>query len=124
MAEGFMKSLDPVLEVYSAGTKPASQVHTKAIQVMKEVGIDLSAHKPKPAEQFLAEPFDYVITVCDHAKATCPLFLGKVAHRLHISFDDPGDAIGTEEEVLQGFRRVRDEIIERFTDFFNTHVKK
>ncbi|MBM2842043.1 MAG: Arsenate reductase, partial [Bacteroidetes bacterium] len=89
MAEGFLKSLDSTLDVHSAGTVPARRVHPKAMLVMKEVGIDLSTASPKNVDQFLGQPFDYVITVCDHAKETCPVFTGKVKHRLHIGFDDP-----------------------------------
>ena len=119
MAEGFLKSFDSQLEVFSAGTKPASQVHPKAIQVMKERGIDLSSHHPKMVDQFLSESFDYVITVCDNAKETCPVFVGRVKHRLHIGFDDPAEARGTEEEILAEFRRVRDEIEHKFRTFYS-----
>jgi arsenate reductase len=114
MAEGFLKSFDPNLEVYSAGTHPASRVSSRAIQVMKEVGIDISQEYPKSVDQFLNDSFDYVITVCDHAKETCPAFSGKVTHRLHIGFDDPAEAFGTDEEVINEFRRVRDRIKEQF----------
>lgn len=110
MAEGFLQSLDPSWQVFSAGTKPAMHVHPTAIRVMQEAGIDLSGHTPKKVDQFLADSFDYVITVCDNAKETCPVFLGRVRHRLHIGFDDPADARGTEEQILREFRRVRDEI--------------
>jgi arsenate reductase len=114
MAEGFLKSFDPNLEVYSAGTHPASRVSSRAIQVMKEIGIDISQEYPKSVDQFLNDSFDYVITVCDHAKETCPAFSGKVTHRLHIGFDDPAEAFGTDEEVINEFRRVRDRIKEQF----------
>jgi arsenate reductase (thioredoxin) len=117
MAEGFLKHFDPTLEVYSAGTHPASRVHPRAIEIMKEVGIDISANAPKSVDQFLTLPFDYVITVCDHAKETCPLFTGNVSHRVHIGFDDPAEAVGTDEEVTAVFRRVRDEIKEAFRQF-------
>ena len=120
MAEGILKSFDSSLEVYSAGINPADKVNPKAIQVMKEIGINISSHKPKLVDQFLAKSFDYVITVCDHAKETCPFFTGKVSHRLHIGFDDPAEATGTEEEVLAVFRRVRDEIRIQFYKFY-TH---
>jgi arsenate reductase len=123
MAEGFMKSFDPSLEVYSAGTKPADKVHPKAIQVLKEVGIDLSKNYPKMVDQFLSDSFDYVITVCDNAKETCPFFTGKVAHRMHIGFDDPAEATGTEEEVLAMFRKVRDEIKREFYSFYSENLK-
>jgi len=114
MAEGFLKSFDSKLEVYSAGTQPAARVHPMAVAVMKEVGIDLSRSLPKRVDQFITQPFDYVITVCDHAKATCPVFTGKVKHRLHIGFDDPAEATGTEQEILATFRLVRDEIRNQF----------
>lgn len=122
MAEGFLKSFDPSLEVYSAGTDPSSQVHPKAIQVMWEVGIDISNGQPKKVDRFLHKPFDYVITVCDHAKETCPVFLGDVQHNLHIGFDDPAEATGTEEEILSEFRRIRDEIGERFQRFYDENL--
>jgi arsenate reductase len=120
MAEGFLKSFDPNLEVYSAGTHPASRVSSRAIQVMKEVGIDISQEYPKSVDQFLNDSFDYVITVCDHAKETCPAFSGKVTHRLHIGFDDPAEAFGTDEEVINEFRRVRDRIKEQFYKWHQT----
>jgi arsenate reductase len=117
MAEGFLKSFDATLEVYSAGTKPAQQVHPKAIQVMREVNIELASHKPKLVDQFLGDSFEYVITVCDHAKESCPVFTGSVKHRLHIGFEDPAEAAGTEEFVLAQFRRIRDEIAREFKAF-------
>jgi arsenate reductase len=123
MAEGFLRSLDPALEINSAGTNPAARVHPKAIAVMKEVGIDLSRAHPKSADRFIHRPFDYVITVCDHAKETCPVFTGKVMHRLHIGFDDPAEATGTEQEILATFRRVRDEIQNHFRQFYIEHLK-
>ena len=123
MAEGFLKSFDSALEVYSAGTAPSDQVHPKAVQVMQEVGIDLSKNYPKNVDQFLDMPFDYVITVCDHAKETCPVFSGQVKHRLHIGFEDPAEAIGTEEEILSVFRRVRDEIKDAFQQFYLQQIK-
>lgn len=118
MAEAFLKSFDDKLGVYSAGTNPASKVHPKAIQVMEEVGIDISANKTKTVEGFLKQSFDYVITVCDNAKETCPFFIGKVEHRLHMGFEDPADAVGTEKEVLSAFRKVRDEIRNQFHEFY------
>ncbi len=120
MAEGFLKSFHSTLQVFSAGTKAASRVHPKAIQVMNEIGIDLSKNFPKTVDQFLSESFDYVVTVCDNAKESCPVFFGNVKHRLHIGFDDPADATGTEEEILSVFRRVRDEIK---TDFFKFYTE-
>lgn len=124
MAEGFLKSFDPSLHVDSAGTKAALRVHPKAIQVMNEIGIDLGKNFPKTVERFLSEPFDYVITVCDNAKETCPVFIGNVKHRLHIGFDDPADATGTEEEILAVFRRVRGEIKRDLYRFYTENISK
>ncbi len=118
MAEGFLKSFDDGLEVYSAGTNPSSQVHPNAVQVMAEAGIDISGGYPKDVAQFIEKPFDYVITVCDNAKETCPVFMGEVEENLHIGFDDPAEATGTKEEILSEFRRIRDEIKERFGEFY------
>jgi len=119
MAEGFLRSFDSRLSVRSAGTNPAQRVHPLAVHVMSEIGIDLSAHAPKLVDQFLTESFDYVITVCDHAKETCPLFTGKVRRRLHLGFDDPAEATGTPDEVIAVFRRVRDEIRRDFHKLYN-----
>lgn len=123
MAEGFLKSFDPELEVFSAGTNPSSQVHPKAIEVMSEVAIDLSKNYPKHSDQFIKEELDYVITVCDNAKETCPVFLGKVGKQLHIGFQDPADATGTEEEILAVFRRIRDEIKSDFYEFYTKNLR-
>jgi arsenate reductase (thioredoxin) len=123
MAEGFLKSFDSKLDVFSAGTNPAPRISSRTIQVMKEIGIDISNGYPKSVDQFIGESFDYVITVCDHAKETCPVFTGTVGSRLHIGFDDPAMASGTEEEVLQLYRRVRDEIREQFNKFYNSTIK-
>jgi len=119
MAEGFLKSFDSCLEVYSAGTYPAKHVNQNAVTVMKEAGIDISGNTPKSVDLFLAEAFDYVITVCDNAKVACPLFTGKVKHRLHIGFDDPAEAAGNPEEVMFIYRKVRDEIREKFLEFYS-----
>jgi len=123
MAERILKSMDPEnLRVHSAGTHPAARVHPLAIEVMEEAGYDMSETYPKIIDDFLNRSFDYVITVCDHAKETCPVFLGNVRHRLHIGFDDPAEAQGTEEEVLAVFRRVRDEIKRDFEAFYAEHI--
>lgn len=123
MAEGFLKSFDENLEVYSAGTKPSTQVHPKAIQVMNEIGIDLSKNYPKHSDQFINDELDFVITVCDNAKESCPVFLGKVGKQLHIGFEDPADATGTEEEILRVFRRIRDKIKKDFYEFYLKEIK-
>lgn len=123
MAEGFLKSFDPELEVFSAGTAPAGEVHPKAVKVMGEIGIDLSAHRPQKVDEFLDKMFDYVITVCGHAQENCPIFIGLVRQQLHIGFDDPAEATGSEEEVLAEFRRIRDEIKERFFSFYQEQIQ-
>jgi len=122
IAEGVLKSLDPRLEVHSAGTHPAGIVHPKAVAVMKEIGVDISANRPKSVKEFLGHPFDYVITVCDDANETCPVFTGTVRHRLHIGFDDPSWARGSDEEVMAEFRRVRDEIIAGFGKLYRGKI--
>lgn len=123
MAESFLRSLDPRLEVWSAGTAPAAQVHPAAKQVMKEIGIDISQATPKSVSQFLGQSFDYVITVCDEADKNCPHFSGQVGKRLHVGFTDPAKAAGSEEEVLAVFRKVRDQIRSRFSDFYRHEVR-
>jgi arsenate reductase len=120
MAEGFLKSFDQKLEVRSAGTAPSDRVHPKAVEVMMEKGIDLSDHYPRKVDEFLDDAFDYVITVCGHAKENCPVFLGDVKQHLHIGFDDPAEATGTEEEIYGEFRRIRDEIHEKMRAFLTS----
>ena len=124
MAEGVLKSIDPSITVCSAGTNPAPQVHPKAIQVMAELGIDISGYAAKSVDQFLEADFDYVITVCDHTRETCPVFSGNVKQRLHIGFEDPAQATGNNEEILQIFRRVRDDIRDRFREFYQRHLSR
>jgi len=123
MAEGFLKSFDNNLDVYSAGTDPSDAVHPKAIQVMKEIGIDISKGYPKKVDQFLDDSFDFVITVCDNAKETCPIFIGDVKEQLHIGFEDPAEATGTEEEIRAEFRKIRDEIENDFREFYSFKLK-
>ena len=122
MAEGFLKSFDDKLEVHSAGTSPGARVHPLAIKVMKESGIDLSDHYPKNADEFLNQSFDYVITVCDRARESCPLFTGKVGKQLHMGFEDPAEAEGTAEEILNVFRKIRDEIRKDFYAFYQNSL--
>jgi arsenate reductase (thioredoxin) len=124
MAEGFLKSFDPGLDVASAGTYPARRVHPYAIQVMDEIGIDISSAYTKNVDEFIHDSFDYVITVCDHAKESCPVFRGKVDQRIHIGFRDPAAVFGTPEEVLAAFRSVRDEIKKRLFDFYISNIKR
>jgi len=123
MAEGFLKSLDENLEVYSAGTEPARQIHPKAVKVMGEAGIDIKTNYPKNVDEFLYQNFDFVITVCDDAREACPFFHGKVRIRLHIGFEDPARSTGTEEEILAVFRKVRDQISEEISRFYFFYIK-
>jgi arsenate reductase (thioredoxin) len=123
MAQGFLQSFDKNIEVSSAGTRPALTINQKAVEVMREAGIDISRHYPKPADQYVNDEWDYVITVCDQAKETCPVFLGKVKHRLHMSFEDPSLASGTPEFIDSEYRRVRDEIHEAFSELYNESIK-
>jgi len=118
MAEGLLRSFDDRLEVFSAGSKPAERVHPMAVRVMQEAGLDISNGYPKSVEEFLDQPFDYVITVCGNAREACPVFIGQVGQQLHIGFPDPADAEGTEEEVLEVFRASRDEIRKGFREFY------
>lgn len=110
MAEGLLRQLgEDRFEVHSAGTK-ASLVRPEAIQVMREIGIDITSHRSKNVDEFAGQEFDYVITVCDHANEACPVFPGKT-QRLHQSFEDPpAPGVGNEEFRLNIFRRVRDDI--------------
>ena len=119
MAEEFLKSFDQKLDVVSAGTRPSGEVHPKTIQVMQEIGFDLTKNTPKSVNVFLKEHFDYVITVCGGAEESCPMFTGKVKNRLHIGFDDPAEAVGSEIEILNEFRRVRDEILRDFKLYYH-----
>ena len=124
MAEGYLKYFDPELTVYSAGTFPSTAVNPNAIQVMNEIGIDISSGKPENVNQYLEHSFDYVITVCGDAKETCPVFIGEVKEQLHIGFEDPADATGTDEEILSEFRRIRDEIKVDFLEWYIQLIAK
>ena len=110
MAEGILRAAaGDFLDVRSAGSKPAGYVHPKAIEVMREIGIDISGHKSKHMNDFLNGNVSIVVTVCGNADQACPMFPGQVK-RYHWGFDDPAHATGTDEEVLGEFRRVRDSI--------------
>jgi len=116
MAEGLLRAMaSERFEVVSAGVEP-STVRPEAIEVMREIGIDISSHRSKSVDEFTDEQFDYVITVCDNAREHCPVFPG-AAKRIHWSFDDPAAANGDEATRLETFRRVRDEIKEQLTGF-------
>ena len=118
MGQAFMKSYDKELKVFSAGTEPSSTVHPLAINVMDELGFDLSNYKPESVNQYLNIDFDYLITVCGGAKESCPNFTGKVKHRIHIGFNDPAEAKGSNAFILSEFRRIRDEINADFKQYY------
>jgi len=124
MAQGFLQSFNKRLQVFSAGTEPATRINPTAVDVMKKAGIDISKHTPKNIEQYLNEEWDYVITVCDDANETCPVFLGKVRHRLHMGFEDPSKTKGSYSEIMNAFYDVRNEIRDEFYKLFETEIRK
>jgi len=117
IAEGFLNQYKEI-EAFSAGTKPSSQVNQNAVEVMREVGIDISGNIPKKVDIFLRDQFDYVITVCDSANETCPVFLGKVGQRLHIGFEDP------DGREIDKFREVRDLIKVKMDELAESALNK
>jgi arsenate reductase len=123
MAHGFLQSFDRSLQVHSAGTEASGKLNHKAVEVMKEAGIDISHHTSDQVDKYLHDEWDYVITVCGGANEKCPAFFGKVKHRLHIGFDDPSHAVGTEEFIRSEYYRVRDEIKEGFWKFYLENLK-
>jgi len=124
MAEALLKALyGDRYEVYSAGTEPSRVINPHAIMVMAEIDIDISAHRSKSVDDFEEMNFDYVITLSDHAKETCPLFPGHDIY-LHHHFEDPTDFEGKKEEILVGFRRVRNEIRDWIEETFGEKTGK
>lgn len=110
MAEGVLRrAAGDLIDVQSAGSSPAGYVHPKAIEVMKEIGVDISNHTSKHMNEFLDRKVDTVVTVCGNADQACPMFPGQMS-RYHWGFDDPARATGSEEEIFAEFRRVRDQI--------------
>lgn len=124
IAEAILKKLDPKLDVRSAGTEPAEQVHPFTIKVMKEIGMDISNYKTKNVNQFIDQDWDYVITVCDIARQNCPVFRGNVKKTLFIKFADPLAYAGDEEFILKLVRSTREKIIEEFEAFYNNLLIK
>ena len=123
MAEGLLRhDAGNIYEVFSAGTKP-SHVRPEAIVVMREVGIDISGHRSKSVDEFAGQDFDYVITVCDNAKQSCPVFPAKTK-RVHWSIEDPAAVQGSQGEALTAFRRVRDQLQARLQAFAKGEVEK
>lgn len=123
MAHGFLQSFDNELTVCSAGTEASGKLNPKAVEVMEEIGIDISHHTSDSIDLYLNEEWDYVITVCGGANEACPAFLGKVKHRLHIGFDDPSHVTGSDDFIWSEFRRVRDEIRLAFLAFYEKNLK-
>jgi len=123
MAHGFLESFDSNLYVRSAGTEASGKLNMKAVQAIREVGIDISHHTSDSVDQYLDQEWDYVITVCGGANEACPAFSGKVKHRVHIGFDDPSHASGSKEFIWSEFIRVRDEIKEGFYKFYMKEIK-
>lgn len=124
MAHGFLQSFDKDLIVRSAGTEASGKVNEKAIAVMKEAGVDISLHTSDSVDKYLDDAWDYVITVCGGANETCPAFIGKVKHRLHMGFDDPSHVSGSDDYIWSEFRRVRDEIKTSLFEFYNSNLKE
>ncbi len=124
MAHGWLQSFDKNLTVCSAGTEASGKLNAKAVKAMAEGGIDISHHTSDQVEKYLGDEWDYVITVCGGANEACPAFLGKVKKRLHIGFDDPSHAVGTEDFIWSEFLRVRDEIKAGFYKFYVEEIKQ
>lgn len=123
MAHGFMESFDENIIVRSAGTEASGQLNSQAVKAMGEIKLDISNHTSDSIDLYLNEEWDFVITVCGGANEVCPAFIGKVKNRLHIGFDDPSHAVGTEEFIWSEFIRVRDEIKESFYEFYIKEIK-
>jgi arsenate reductase len=118
MAEGLINhDLAGKVQAFSAGIEPTS-VHLLAVAVMKEVGIDISGHRSKSLDEFVNEEFDFVITLCDHAAESCPIFFGGV-QRIHMGFPNPTAISGSDEERLMAFRKVRDQIRTQLVEFLS-----
>ncbi len=118
MAHGFLKSFDNSLIVESAGTEASGKLNQKAVKAMAEIGIDISQHTSDSVTKFLNDEWDFVVTVCGGANEVCPAFTGKVKTRLHIGFDDPSFATGTDEFIWSEYIRVRDEIKDTFQKLY------
>lgn len=123
MAHGFLQSFDKNIEVYSAGTEASGKLNLKAVKAMKEIDLDISQHTSDSVTKYLKEEWDYVITVCGGANESCPAFYGNVKNRIHIGFDDPSHAVGTDEFIWSEFIRVRDEIKNGFYKFYTENIK-
>ena len=123
MAHGFLQSFDKNISVFSAGTQASGKLNQKAVDAMKDAGIDISHHTSDSVDKYLKDEWDYVITVCGGANEECPAFFGKVKHRLHMGYDDPSHAVGTYDFIWSEFIRVRDEIKEGFYKLYIEQIK-
>lgn len=123
MAHGFLQSFSKDITVCSAGTEASGRLNPGAVKAMAEIGIDISGHTSDWVDKYLNDEWDYVITVCGGANEACPTFIGKVKQRLHIGFDDPSDAVGTDEFIWSEYIRVRDEIKEAFHKLFVNKIE-
>jgi len=124
MAHGFLESFDKELTVRSAGTEASGKLNANAVKAMHEIGIDISKHTSDSVDLYLDKEWDYVITVCGGANEACPAFMGKVKNRIHIGFDDPSHAEGSESFIWNEFIRVRGEIKDAFYKFYQNDIKK
>lgn len=122
MAHGFLQSFDDRITVCSAGTEASGQLNAKAVKAMAEIGIDISGHTSDSVSKYLGDEWNYVITVCGGANEACPAFMGKVKNRLHIGFDDPSHAVGSDEFIWSEFVRVRDEIKAGFYKLYKEEI--
>jgi arsenate reductase len=122
MAHGYLQSLDPVLKVRSAGTEAAGKLNDNAVKVMLLDRIDISHHTSDSVDKYLTEEWDYVITVCGGANEVCPTFIGNVKNRLHMGYDDPSYAKGSDDYIWSEFIRVRNEIKDGFTRLYNEEI--
>ncbi len=123
MAHGFLQSLNKNITVCSAGTEASGQLNPGAVKAMTEIGVDISEHTSNSVDKYLNDEWDYVITVCGGANEVCPTFTGKVKNRLHIGFDDPSDAVGTDEFIWSEYIRVRDEIKKAFYKLYKEEIE-
>lgn len=123
MAHGYLQSFNENITVRSAGTEASGELNPGAVKAMAEIGIDISQHTSDSVEKYLNDEWDYVITVCGGANESCPTFSGKVKHRLHIGFDDPSHAVGTDEFIWSEYIRVRDEIKVAFSKLYIDEIK-
>ena len=123
MAHGFLQSFDKRIDVKSGGTEASGKLSGRAVEVMAEIGIDISQHTSDSVDKYLDNKWDYVITVCGGANESCPAFHGKVKNRIHIGFDDPSLTVGSEAFIRSEFYRVRDEIKNAFWKLYQGELK-